>query len=350
MASSDPLRISFIGAGGICEQRHLPGLAQIPGIELVAVCNRSAESSERIQQKWGFARIESDWRRVIDDPGVDAIFIGTWPYLHRELSIATLNAGKHVFCQARMCMNYSEAQQMTAAAAAHPQLVSMVCPSPFRVRWERTIQRLLAAGELGELRAVTVCSLNNANCNPRQISWRERSEFSGDNILQVGIFAETLHAWFGEYASLSAVTSIPLPEKLADDGSTYPVRIPQVVDIQGKLQSGVVVSEYHSGLSSTTECSEITLYGTRQTCLVDLRAGQVAMLPGQAGAERKIIDATGDPWQVEADFIVAVRAARRGEPWQVSPDFPEAARYMHKLQALHESAQSQTAVKLESRL
>jgi predicted dehydrogenase len=347
MTHPDPIRISFIGAGGICEQRHLPGLAQIPGIELVAVCNRSAESSRRIQQKWGFARIESDWRKVVDDPGVDVIFIGTWPYLHRELSIAALQAGKHVFCQARMCMNYAEAMEMVAVAAAHPQLVSMICPSPFRVRWERTIHRLLAAGELGELRAVTVCSLSSANVNRSPVSWRERIELSGDNILQVGIFAEALHAWFGEYATLSAMTSIPLPDKQDADGTNCTIRIPQVVHIQGTLRSGVAISEFHSGLSAT-ECSEITFHGAERSCLVDLRAGQVSLWPRQAGEDRQIVDGIGDPWEVEADFIAAVRAARRCEPWRVSPDFPEAARYMRKMQALHESAASGNAVAIES--
>ena len=111
-----PIRISFIGAGGICEQQHLPGLARIPGIELAAVCNRSAESSERIKQKWGFARIETDWRKVIDDPDIDAIFIGTWPYLHRELSIAALNAGKHVISTKPMEASLAACDEIIAAA------------------------------------------------------------------------------------------------------------------------------------------------------------------------------------------------------------------------------------------
>lgn len=346
MNDPDHIRISFIGAGGICEQRHLPGLAQIPGIELVAVCNRSAESSERIKQKWGFARIESDWRVVIDDPGVDAIFVGTWPYLHRELSIAALNAGKHVFCQARICMNFAEAGEMVAAAAALPQLVSMVCPSPFRVRWERTVKRVLSSPEFGPLRAVTVCSLSNANGNPNQLSWREQVEFSGQNILQVGIFAETLHAWCGEYASLQAVTMIPRPDKTSPDGQRYQVQVPQSVGLKGRLASGALASEFHSGLTATTECSEVVLYGSHQTCRADFRAGQI-LLQSNNDPAPQLIDAAGDPWQVEADFIAAVRYARRGESWRVSPDFPEAARYMRKMQALHESAQRGETVPID---
>jgi len=353
--SDERVRVSFIGAGGICEQRHLPGLAQIPGIEFVAVCNRGAESSERIKQKWRFARSETDWRKVIDDPQVDAIFIGTWPYLHRELSIAALAAGKHVFCQARMCMDWAEAQQMTAAAAAHPQLVSMVCPSPFRVRWERVVKEVLASSDFGPLKLVTVFSTSSANINSSSISWRERVEFSGQNILQVGIYAETLHAWCGEYESLTASTSFPLPEKFDPAGGRYEVRVPQVVTIKGELTSGAQASEHHSGLSET-EASQIMLHSEQQTCAVDLLEGDVSFLlqesadSSESVIEKQIVDSIGDPWQVEAEFIAAVRAARRGESWRsaarINPDFHEAARYMLKLQAIHDSAAQQRAIAL----
>jgi predicted dehydrogenase len=335
MSVLDRVRVSFIGAGGICEQRHLPGLAQIPGVELVAVCNRSLDSSERIKQKWNFERTESDWRKVIDDPTVDAIFIGTWPYMHCELSLAALSAGKHVFCQARMCMDWNEAQQMTAAAAAHPQQVNMVCPSPFRVRWERTVKRVLASPEFGQLQMVNVDSRNNANGNPNQISWREQIQYSGLNILQVGIFAETLDAWCGEYATLTATTKIELPEKFDAAGQRHEIKVPQIVRIGGKLVSGALITEMHSGLSAQ-EISEITLFGTEKTCHIDLLAGNIQLLRKQGPSNKQILDATGDPWQVEAHFIAAVRAARRGEPGQVSPDFLEASRYMRKMQLIHD--------------
>lgn len=351
MSEPEKVRVSFIGAGGICEQRHLPGLAQIPGVELVAVCNRSVESSERIKQKWNFERIESDWRKVIDDSTVDAIFIGTWPYLHCELSIGALTAGKHVFCQARMCMDWNEAQQMTAAAIAHPQQVNMVCPSPFRVRWERTVKQVLASPEFGQLQMVNVDSRNFANGNPHQISWREQVQYSGFNILQVGIFAETLNAWCGEYATLTAITRIELPEKVDAAGQRYEIKVPQIVRLRGKLVGGETITESYTGLWPQPERSEIALFGKEKTCIVDLVVGNVQLHLKQGPTRKQIVDATGDPWQVEAEFIAAVRSARRGEPWQavgqINPNFLEAARYMHKMQRIHDCTESGNAKLLD---
>ncbi|MDX1944764.1 MAG: Gfo/Idh/MocA family oxidoreductase [Pirellulaceae bacterium] len=339
--TTDPVRVSFVGAGGICRQRHLPGLARIPGVRLAAVCNRSAESSARARAEWGFEGIETDWRRVVDDPSIDAVFIGTWPYLHREISIAALEAGKHVFCQARMCMNWPEAVEMVQAADAHPRQVHMVCPSPFRVRWEPTVKLALASPEFGALVSVQVRSLSGVNRDLGQVSWREQKSLSGLNILQVGIFAETLHAWCGEYGELTARTRIEIPEKRVA-GEVVAIDVPQVTIIAGTLAGGEHCTEHHSGVATDEECSEIVVVGSEGRLKVDLLAQQVLLIPhlpsGEMGTEAKLLDKEGQPWQVEAEFIAAIRAARRGESWRVSPDFREGARYMRKMQAIHDSA------------
>ena len=48
------------------------------------------------------AEISDDWRDIISDPGIDAVCIGTWPVMHKALTLAALEAGKHVLCEARM--------------------------------------------------------------------------------------------------------------------------------------------------------------------------------------------------------------------------------------------------------
>lgn len=67
---------------------------------------------------------------MIDDPEVDAVCIGTWPYLHAPVTCATLAAGKHVLCEARMARNVAEARQMLDAAQQTDR-IAMLVPSPF---------------------------------------------------------------------------------------------------------------------------------------------------------------------------------------------------------------------------
>jgi predicted dehydrogenase len=267
--------------------------------------------------------------------------------MHRATAIAALAAGKHVFCQARMCMDWHEAMQMVAVAGAHAELVSMVCPSPHRVRWERPMKQLLEGGTLGELHSVVALSTTGANRDPNSVTWRERVELSGLNILQVGIFAETMNSWCGEYESLAATCRIPMPEKRGAQGETIEIQIPQIVSIIGGLENGAHAAEYHSGVAAGYERSQIVLFGSKATCTVDLLGQQlwlhnVAAKPEQA----LLINDAGDEWRVERQFIDAVLAARRGEAWHVSPDFVEASHYMRKLQAIHDSAAHCRSVQL----
>jgi hypothetical protein len=239
-------------------------------------------------------------------------------------------------------MDWAEAQRMCTAASAHRQQVNMVCPSPFRVRWERSVKQVLAAPSFGPLKSVAVESRSSANADPNQISWRERIEYSGLNVLQVGIFAETLNAWCGEYSELVAKTEIPLAEKVDSSGQPYVIRVPQQVHIHGKLRCGAAIDEIHTGLHTGGDVSEILFFGQEKTCKVNLLAGNVVLLQKKGNADKQIIDATGDPWQVEAEFIQAIRAIRRHEPWRteehINPDFFAAAAYMLKMQAIHDSA------------
>ena len=102
--------IGFIGAGANTRLRHLPGFTAVDGVRLVTVANRSEASSKAVAEEFGIERTAPDWRAVVADPEVDAVCIGTWPYLHAEVSVTALAAGKHVLTEARMACNHAEAK------------------------------------------------------------------------------------------------------------------------------------------------------------------------------------------------------------------------------------------------
>src|SRR5438552_7357150 len=102
---SGTLRIGFIGAGGIVRQRHVPGLRRVPDVELAGVVNSTPESTARAAQEFGIPRQFESPEQLIESDDVDIVWIGTQPYLHSTLSVAALQAGKHVLCQARMAMD-----------------------------------------------------------------------------------------------------------------------------------------------------------------------------------------------------------------------------------------------------
>jgi predicted dehydrogenase len=346
--SQPAVRIALIGAGAIYQSRHLPNIARLPGVELVAVANRSHESGRGVADQWGIPHVASDWRALIRREDVDAVFIGTWPYMHAEMSIAALAAGKHVFCQSRMAMDLAEARAMHDAARAHPHLVSMLCPPPHRMPFERAIRGLLDDGALGDLAAVSLTSVTDASLASDKLHWRENITYSGKQIMAVGICAEVLNAWVGPYESLSAAMSTTIAVKQDEHGRDVPVRVPQTVAVHGRLRAGVICSELHCGAAAGKPVGDwLHIHGTRASLRYRLMSSTIELAkPGQSFDPMPVPDgpATVDEaWTVERDFIAAVRSAMAGAPPQdraVSPDFTEGLAYMKKIEALHLSANS----------
>jgi len=265
------------------------------------------------------------------------------------MSVAALEAGKHTFCQARMAADLAGAERMVAAAETHPGLVNMICPPPHRMPWEPWILKTLNEGRIGKLLEVRVEAASGANLARDRVSWREDVAMSGIQILAMGIWAETLNAWVGPYASLAAQAAIPIPEKRNESGQTVRIEIPQIVSVAGRLQSGAFVSEHHTGLAHHERTNAVTFWGSEGTLRVDLMHQVSLGAPGGALEPVEVPEHEQRPWRVERDFIEAVHLARDGAPPEqrpVSCDFREGLAYMKKMDAVHRSAASGEVVEL----
>src|SRR5688572_15746365 len=82
-----PIRIGLIGAGANTRSRHIPGLREVEQVEILGVCNRRPESTEAVAREFNIQRRYGHWEEVIADPDLDAVVIGTWPYLHCPITL-----------------------------------------------------------------------------------------------------------------------------------------------------------------------------------------------------------------------------------------------------------------------
>src|ERR1700719_85109 len=161
--SNHKIRIGIVGAGGIVRTRHLPALKKHPEIEIVAISNSTYESSEKFcNENCPQATPMRNWADLLAVPDLDIIWIGTPPYMHSAVTISALEAGKHVFCQARMAMDLAEAEEMLAASKRYPALVTMLCPPPFGMRADLLIKKLLAENSIGKPHDVQLQSFTGA--------------------------------------------------------------------------------------------------------------------------------------------------------------------------------------------
>jgi predicted dehydrogenase len=116
------LGIGLIGTGfmGKCHAMawsHVrPVFADVPEIRLETLCDVDPELARARAAEYGFARAETDWRKLVDDPRIDVVSITAPNNVHREMAVAFLAAGKHVWCEKPMALSLEEAEAMAAAA------------------------------------------------------------------------------------------------------------------------------------------------------------------------------------------------------------------------------------------
>jgi predicted dehydrogenase len=339
MSKQKKLRIGIVGAGGIVRQKHLPGLAALSNVQVVAVCNSQLESARRVAKEFHIPDVMDDWAELIDRADLDIIWIGTPPVLHAPITISALEAGKHVFCQARMAMNLSEGREMLAAAQARPQLVTMLCPPPHGMKGGKFFQKLLRDGYAGELWHFRLVALRDQFSDPlAPAHWRQRTELSGINALTVGIYAEVLQRWIGVPRRLHAQMKVSIPKR-----EGYVVHIPDVVQVFGQWPNGLAGSLEWSGVAQFPPDETLSIYGRDGTLVYNFTTDTIL---GARRGEKELHPLAIPPdletrWTVEKDFIDAV--LHDGHP---EPSFETGVQYLEFAEAVNLSARGGHAVEL----
>ena len=125
------LRVGMIGYGfmGRAHSNAYKRLNDFFDVEhrpvLRAACARKREKAEAFAANWGYERVETDWRAVVEADDIDLIDIAAPNRFHHDIAIAAAQAGKMVLCEKPLAMTVAEAEQMTAAVekAGVPNMV-----------------------------------------------------------------------------------------------------------------------------------------------------------------------------------------------------------------------------------
>ncbi len=348
-----PLRVGLVGAGANTRSRHIPGLRALPDVQIVAVCNRRPASTAAVAAEFGVPRTFANWQDLVADPDLDAVVVGTWPYLHCPITLAALAAGKHVLTEARMSMNAAEARRMLAAARAHPKLVAQIVPSPFGFRGQEVMAELVRAGFVGELRQAQVWHRGAALADPAApLSWRQDAALSGFNALTLGILHETLLRWAPRPTRVLAQVHAFIGSRIdPESGVRRPVGTPDSVQVLAVLENGARAVYDFSGVTPFGQGMGIALYGSEGCLVYDLGADRIrgagrTRAPTAAGGdgleEIPIPEDKARGWRVEADFVESIRT---GAPVRLT-DFETGVAYMEFTEAVARSAATGQAVEL----
>jgi predicted dehydrogenase len=338
------IRVGIAGAGDIVGSVHIPGLRRMPGVEIVAVANRSLDSSRRAAKEFNIPRAYADWKQLLAADGIDAVLIGTWPYMHRDITVAALESGRHVLCQARMANNAAEAHAMLAASRRHSNLVCQLVPSSSGYSIDIALRKLLADGVVGDVLSVEVQRLERGFAETDgELDWRHNREFSGYNTLNVGAIYELMMRWLGPGNHVMAKTRVHVKTRRDEQGVLRAATIPDHVDVLYELANGAPVHMTFSETTGLSRGNDTWIFGTQGTIHID-NANTIRV--GRRG-DRELRAHPNPPegqfrHRVEEEFINAIR---RIEP-VTQNTFEIGVRYMEWTEAVHRSAESGRSVSL----
>ncbi len=350
----DSIVVGLIGAGANTRLKHIPGLREQQGVEIRGLVNRSLESSRRVADEFGIPEVYEDWGELLEDDEIDAVCIGTWPYMHASLTVESLEEGKHVLCEARMAMNSEEAAEMLEASKRAPHLIAQIVPAPHTLEIDQTMIRLISEGYIGDLVNVRL-QVGTASDFPNPelpLHWRHDRDLSGNNIMTMGIWYEAMMRWFGPAKSVQAAGQTVVKHRLDDDGRRRAISIPDHVDMLINMQCGGTMNYTVTTVSAFARELDLWIHGTDGVIRVenadaDDPTGATFKVSGARRGDDELRQIDVPPenrgaWRVEEEFINAIR----GIGPVTHTNFTDGVKYMQFTDAVTESLNSGNVVRL----
>lgn len=316
--------IGLIGAGFAARERHLAGLKAVPEAPLRIVCSRDINNARRIAAEFGIADVAGHWKEVIDSPRVDAVIIATPPGLHAEITVAALEAGKHVLCQGRMARNLTEARRMAAAAIRSDRVAALYPPKP-GLKWDRVVRRLLNDRQvIGEVHEIRVASMS-MDATKQEYDWRTDPDVVGVNAMALGMWAEVLHRWVGPATELAALSSKRMGSRITAEGETVAAVVPNSLSISASMECGALAGFHFSNVCPAGVGHRIEIFGSNGALRYEL-FNEILWLASDDDKTLKPVEISPKEERSQSTDREFVEAIRDGTA--VSPDFEDGLAYM----------------------
>jgi len=241
------LGVGLIGTGfmGKCHAMAYGALraawgASMPVIDRVTLCDVDADHAALCADAFGFARSTTNWCDLVEDPTIDLISVTSPNGLHREMAVAALEAGKHVWCEKPMALTLADAEAMAAAAATAGKATALgygYLQNPAL----QEARRLIAAGAIGTPFDFRGSVDEDYMADPAlPWSWRLRARDAGlgtlgDLTVHLVSLARTL---MGEIESLSGMVDTVHRERPVASGGTATVENDDIAHALVRFTSG----------------------------------------------------------------------------------------------------------------
>jgi predicted dehydrogenase len=232
---------------------------------LVGVCGAHLESAQNMKEQNGFEFATTRLEDLLARRDIDAVTISTPNVFHRDQVLSVLAAGKHVYCDKPMAVNYAQALELTEAWKKSGLIAQVVhqfrCfPSVMRAK------QLMTEGRIGNIMGFHGAYLHSGSIDrDKPMGWKQDKALGGGVLFDLGShILDLLHSLLGDFSELFASTRILYPQRPGADGKMVRIHADDAAWILLKLPCGaqgmVEVSKIHTG---TNDDLKFEIYGDR---------------------------------------------------------------------------------------
>ncbi|SLK03433.1 Gfo/Idh/MocA family protein [Arthrobacter sp. P2b] len=359
---------AFMGKAHSNAWRNVASFFDVPAFEQKVLVGRDAGQVAQAAAKYGWAESATDWRSVITRDDIHIVDICAPGWMHAEIAVAALEAGKHVLVEKPLANTLAEAELMTAAAAkARARGVqSMIGFNYRRVPALALAKELISEGRVGTVRHVRAAYLQDWLADDQApMTWRLRKETAGSGALgDIASHAidQVLYLLGDQVTEVSGRLHTFVDRRPGTNGPED-VTVDDAAWATLSLASGAIASVEASRVATGRKNSlQIEVYGDKGSILFDLEnLNELGFLDATAPAReqgvRRILVSEPDHPYLDAwwpqghiigwehtfthqirDFLLAVQ-----DGTQPSPSFEEGLNVQYILNAVEESAGNKSA-------
>ncbi|MDR6878687.1 putative dehydrogenase [Bacillus sp. 3255] len=189
------LQVGIIGCGGIATGKHLPSLSKIEQVDIAGFFDVRPESARQAAEKFGApdSKVYDSYQALLADASIDVVHICTPNDTHAEISIAALEAGKHVMCEKPMAKTAADARRMVEAAKRTGKKLTIGYNNRFRAD-SQYLKRVVEEGDLGEIYFAKAHAVRRRGV-PTWGVFLDEEKQGGGPLIDIGTHALDLTLW-----------------------------------------------------------------------------------------------------------------------------------------------------------
>ncbi len=281
--ANDTIRVGLVGASvnrGWGWRSHVPALLGLPEFALRAICTAHQETADAAAQATGASLAFSDYRRMVEHPEVDMVSVAVRVPWHKEIALAAIAAGKHVYCEWPLGTNRAEVAEMTAAAQAGgvyamPGLQGRVAP------WVLHLRELVETGYIGTPLTMNARLFMGHPYRRAGVVWAAKRA-AGNHILsiQTAHMLDIIGQVGGGFTGLAANITTMAPVWTLANGETLDADAPDQVQVRGRLGCGAAFTAHFAYVPALASGWRLEIYGERGT-LVASSPGPAMVMPNR---------------------------------------------------------------------